>query len=93
MRKLSVILFIFHASELLLLTLDPKMVYWMQCYEQLYVFSLQLILDGSECPLNVISFSVLRSNRNFRELATDEDIIHHPTFALPEHLEINTEAF
>lgn len=28
----------------------------MQCYEQLYVFSLQLILDGSESPLNVILF-------------------------------------
>ncbi|KAK2893724.1 hypothetical protein Q8A73_016208 [Channa argus] len=33
------------------------------------------------------------SNHNFRELATDEDIIHHPADALPEHLEINMEAF
>jgi len=45
-----------HVSKPLLLTLHAEMLYWMQCYEQLYVFSLQLILDGSECPLNVILF-------------------------------------
>ena len=37
-------------------TLDTELVCWTPCSVQLYVFSLQLILDGSECPLNVILF-------------------------------------
>lgn len=54
------------------------------------VFSSCLILHGSECPLKVILFfQPLHSNHNFRGLATDEDIIHHPTDTLPECSEIN----
>lgn len=53
-----------------------------------------LILHGSECPLKVILFfQPLHSNHNFRGLATDEDIIHHPTDTLPECSEINVGGF
>lgn len=47
---------LFSAILVVLLAQDIELVGWTPCYSELSVFSLQLILDGRKCPLNVILF-------------------------------------